>query len=196
MSNKLFVSTVLAAGLVGMAASASAHELAYTAPLLGSSEVPVADTPASGSVLVTIDFDLVTMRVQANFEDLIGTTTAAHIHCCTPPGANVGVATQLPSFVGFPLDVSAGSYDQTFDMSLDSSWNPAFVAGNGGSVGSAFNVLAAALDAGNAYFNVHTSSFPGGEIRGLLQPVPLPAAAWLMTPALGLLVGCARRRAV
>ena len=32
--------------------------------------------------------------------------------------------------------------------------------------------LAAGLNAGQAYLNIHTSNFPGGEIRGFLTPEP------------------------
>jgi hypothetical protein len=41
-----------------------------------------------------MDFDLLTMRVPVTFADLVGTTTASHIHCCTatPGSGNVGVA--------------------------------------------------------------------------------------------------------
>ena len=179
---------------LGLSLAASAHEVVYTAPLLGSSEVPLAATPGTGAVRVTLDLDLITMRVEVTFADLLGTTAAAHIHCCIAPGGNAGVATQLPSFVAFPLGVHAGSYDHTFDMSLASSYNSSFVSSNGGTVGAAFNAFIAGLDAGKAYFNLHTSAFPGGEVRGLLQPVPLPGAIVLLLPALGVLGGRARRR--
>ena len=179
---------------LGLSLSASAHEVVYTAPLLGSSEVPLAATPGTGAVRVTLDLDLITMRVEVTFADLLGTTTAAHIHCCIAPGGNAGVATQLPSFVAFPLGVHVGGYDHTFDMSLASSYNPSFVSSNGGTVGAAFNAFIAGLDARKAYFNLHTSAVPGGEVRGLLQPVPLPGAIVLLLPALGVLGGRARRR--
>lgn len=172
---------------------ALAHEQVYSAPLLGSSEVPAASTPAGGNARVTFDLDLLTMRVQVSFQDLIGNTTAAHIHCCVLPGSNVAVATQLPSFSGFPLGVRSGSYDHTFDMALASSYNPTFVTNNGGTVGSALNALLKGLDDGKAYLNVHTSSYPGGEIRGLLAPVPEPQTYVLMLGGLAVL-GVARRR--
>jgi hypothetical protein len=177
-----------------LGAPAYAHEVVYAAPLLGSSEVPAANTPAVGSTRVTIDLDMVTMRVEASFQGLLGNTTAAHIHCCVLPGSNVGVATQLPSFVGFPLGVKSGSYDQTFDMTLASSYNPTFMTNNGGTEGSAFNALVLGLDAGKAYFNVHTSSFPGGELRGLLVPVPEPGTYALMLGGLAVLGAAAKRR--
>ncbi|WP_424206600.1 CHRD domain-containing protein [Sulfuricaulis sp.] len=47
---------------------------------------------------------------------------------------------------------------------------------------------------GHAYFNIHTSMFTGGEIRGFLAPVPIPAAAWLFGSGLLGLMGIARQR--
>lgn len=185
------IAPLLAAASVAcaLAAPAAAHESVYEAPLLGTSETPPNASPATGFARVTIDFDLFTMRVEATFSGLTGTTTAAHIHCCTAVAntGNVGVATQLPSFVGFPLGATSGSYDHTFDMSLDSSYNQnagGFLANNGNSAATAFNTLVAGLDAGKAYLNIHTSTFPGGEIRALLTPVPEPETYALMLAGL------------
>lgn len=192
---RLFAPILLAAGLA-LAQPALAHEQVYAAPLLGSSEIPAATTTGTGYAIVTFDFDLLTMRVQVTFADLVGNASASHIHCCTasPGASNVGVATQTPSFTGFPTGVKAGTYDHTFDMSVASSYNATFITNHGGTVGSAFNDLVAGLDSGNAYLNVHTSAFPGGEIRALLVPVPEPESYALMLGGLGVLAMVARRR--
>jgi hypothetical protein len=195
MSIKPFVA-LLASSLLALAnGAAQAHETVYQASLLGASETPAAATPGTGLATVTIDFDLLTMRVEANFSGLLGNVTAAHIHCCTASAytGNVGVATMTPSFVGFPTGVKAGSYGHTFDMSLASSYNGAFITAKGGTVGSAFNALVTGLDSGTAYFNLHSSSFTGGEVRALLSPVPEPTTALLALGGLGL-VAVARRR--
>ena len=191
-----FALATLAAASFAAALPAQAHEQVYAAPLLSSSEIPAAASSGHGSAMVTMDFDLVTMRVQITFADLVGTTTASHIHCCTvtPGSANVGVATLLPSFTAFPNGVKAGSYDHTFDMSQAANYNAGFISGHGGTVGSAFNALVAGLDSGNAYLNIHTSSFPGGEVRALLAPVPEPESYALMLGGLGALALVARRR--
>lgn len=177
--------------LLGASLAASAHTVIYSATLTGPEEAPPNASPGIGATIVTFDLDLVTMRVQAIFAGLDGTTAAAHIHCCTaaPGSGTAGVATAVPSFPGFPLGVTTGTYDATFDMTDAASYNPAFISSNGGSVSSAMNALIAGLDAGTAYFNVHSTSFPGGEIRGFLAaptpaPVPLPAAGWLLGTAL------------
>src|SRR4051794_14400102 len=96
--------------------AASAHGLIYVATLSGADENPANSSAGSGFVRVTIDFDLFTMRIQARFGVLQGGVTAAHIHAATsnPLSGSAGVATQLPSFEGFPADVASGAYDHTF----------------------------------------------------------------------------------
>jgi len=194
--HRMFAAAALSAAAL-VHGVAQAHESIYTAPLLGASEFPAASTPGTGIATVTMDFDLLTMRVEATFSGLLGNVTASHIHCCTttPNTGNAVVATMTPSFTGFPTGVKAGSYDHTFDMALASSYNAAFITANGGTVGSAFNALVAGLDSGKAYFNIHTSSFSGGEVRALLAPAPVPEPATysLVLVALGLMAGAARQ---
>jgi hypothetical protein len=43
------------------------------------------------------------------------------------------------------------------------------------------------MEAGDAYLNIHTQMFMGGEIRGLLPAVPLPTALPLFATGLGAL---------
>jgi hypothetical protein len=64
-------------------------------------------------------------------------------------------------------------------MTLATSYNPAFVTANGGTPAGAFSVLLAGLNAGDAYLNIHSTTFPNGEIRGFLHAVPEPST-WAM----------------
>ncbi|KIO49220.1 hypothetical protein SQ11_07455 [Nitrosospira sp. NpAV] len=182
--------------VTAMSTIASAHQIVYTTPLDGLSEAPPNDSPGNGMARITIDFDLVTMRVEESFNDLQGNVTASHIHCCTAvPGAGtIGVATTLPTFTDFPSGVASGTYDRTFDMSDASSYNPAFIAANGGTVSGAFNALAAGLDGGTAYANIHSNIFPAGEIRGFLAPVPEAEAYAMLLAGLAMIGMVARRR--
>src|SRR5262249_34733217 len=123
----------------------------------------------TGTTKVTWNTVTNEMTIDITFSGLTTSTTAAHIHCCVKPPGNTGVATTVPSFPGFPLGVTAGTYARTFDMTSASSFNPAFVTNHGGTAGSAAAALLSGLEAGQAYLNIHTTMFPGGEIRGFLQ---------------------------
>jgi len=110
------------------------------------------------------------MRVQVSFTGLTSGTTASHIHCCfVLPMLTASVATTTPTFTNFPLTVTAGTYDRTFDMTLASSYNPAFVTAQG-SISAALNAILAGMTNTTAYFNIHTTNFPGGEIRVNMRP--------------------------
>lgn len=161
---------MLAVLLATLVAVPAAHAARYTTTLAGSQENPPNASAGVGTSFVILDTAAHTLRVNVAFSGLTGTTTASHIHCCTAPPGNVGVATQTPTFVGFPLGVTSGAYDQTFDTTQASSWNAAFITANGGTPAGAEAALAAGLAAGQAYLNVHSTSFPGGEIRGFLAP--------------------------
>ncbi|HEY9240018.1 MAG TPA: CHRD domain-containing protein [Burkholderiaceae bacterium] len=186
---------LLASAAFALTAPAAADEQVYVATLSGAAESPPVPSPGTGSVTVTIDDATFTMRVQASFADLVGITTVAHIHCCTAlPGAgNAGVVTVTPTFPGFPGGVTAGTYDSLFDMTLASSWNPAFLTAQGGSTATAFATLMTGIEGGAAYFNVHTLAYPSGEIRGFLAPIPEPSTYALMLAGIALVAGAARR---
>ncbi|MBA4143258.1 MAG: CHRD domain-containing protein [Nitrosospira sp.] len=191
------ISTLAAGSLfVAVAMPAAAVETIYTAVLNGASEAPPNDSPAYGTATVTIDLDNGTMRVQESFSDLVAGVSASHIHCCTeiPRMGVAGVATPIPTFTGFPSGVMSGVYDHTFDMTLASSYNPAFVDDNGGTVDGAFGTLVAGLNSGTAYANIHTSEYPGGEIRGFLAPIPEPETYAMLLAGLGIISMVARRR--
>jgi hypothetical protein len=176
------------------APSAEATVFAFDANLSGANENPPVASPGTGLANVIVDNVLNTMRVQVTFSGLTSNTVASHIHCCQPLGTNAGVATTTPSFVGFPLGVTSGSMDQTYDMTMAGSYNPAFVSANGGTPLAAFSVLLAGLQAGQAYLNIHTVNNGGGEIRGQLTAVPEPVTWALMLVGFGLVGGAMRRR--
>ena len=192
-SKALGILAGLAFAAMYWAAPANSAPIFYDAVLTADGE---SNSTGTGLAGVTIDPVAETMRVQVIFSGLTSGTTASHIHCCTTlPGVPpVGVATTTPSFTGFPSGVTFGSYDHTFDMTLASSYNPAFVTAEGG-VSNAFDALLAGLAADEAYLNIHTSNFPGGEILGFLV-VPLPGTLPLFASGLvGLgLLGWRRKR--
>jgi hypothetical protein len=187
-------SWVLVGVMLLWSSAAHAAVINYYASLTGPKENPVNASPGTGFARVTYDTVLHTLDVNVDFQDLLGNTTASHIHCCVSPPGTAGVATTTPTFQNFPLGVTSGSYSRVLDLTLARSWNPAFIAANGGTTASAEAVLAAGLAAGTSYFNIHTSlplGFPGGEIRDFLV-APEPATMALL--GFGVLAALRRRR--
>jgi hypothetical protein len=181
---------LVAIGLAALAPLSLAIPITYTAQLSGPAEAPPNDSPGTGFATVIFDSDAETLSVSTTFSGLLGTTTVAHIHCCTadPFAGTAPPATQVPSLQDFPVGVSAGTYTMTFPTDLESTWNPAFIAANNGSLAEAVQTFAEGLSSGRAYFNIHTDLFPPGEIRGFLEleavAVPAPGSLGLLAAAL------------
>ena len=205
-SKLLAVAVGLIFSAMSLADPASATTFVFSVNLDGPSESPPNASPGTGTGIVTFDDFLLSMNVDVIFQDLVpftatgapSGTTASHIHCCTAaPGTGLaGVATQTPTFEGFPLGVREGHYVHTFDMSLAASYNAPFLTANGNDPATAFAALLAGAIAGDAYLNIHSNAFLGGEIRGFLNETPLPAALPLFATGLGALglLGWRRKR--
>jgi len=186
----------LALALASAAQDSRAAFVTFTANLSGSNESPPNATPGTGSAVVDID-SVAHLHVHVIFSGLTGGNTAAHIHSTTllPFTSTAGVATSVPTFTDFPGGVTSGTYDHTFDMTLASSYNPAFVTANGGNTTTAEAALFNGIMTNRAYLNIHTASFPNGEIRGFLEAVPEPASIAMMgTGLLGVIAYAWRKK--
>ena len=174
---RMLVLTAAALLIFGMGSRCFADTMSFVASMNGASETPPNNSPASGNALVTLSGN--TLTVFETFSGLTAPATAAHIHCCAPPGVAAPV---VVPFTGFP-NATSGSFTETFDLSTFSF---------GGGLNEA--TFIAGLEGGLAYVNIHNSNFPGGEIRGQLIPAPEPASFLLLGTSSLAAVGILRRK--
>jgi hypothetical protein len=121
----------------------------FDASLTGAQEVPPTASQGTGFGTVLLNNALTQITVNLEWFNLTAPATVAHIHGPAAPGTNAPV---IFSLSGVPAATSGAIPEQTFAIT------PAQVAD---------------LEAGLFYFNIHTSNFPGGEIRGqILAAVP------------------------
>lgn len=176
---------------------AAASVYTYTAGLNQQQEVSVtvSNVFAAGVGKFTFDDATGVFTWEIDFSNLTGSVTGAHIHTA-PAGSNGPIVIDLsnptpgggslsnPAVVDFGLaldaDIGAGTFGEfNGEALLDSA---------------VFGALTGGIGEGIAlYVNLHTAANPGGEIRGQLfvfdiesAQVPLPAAVWMLFPALGL----------
>lgn len=157
--------------LTGVAAAlawsiCAARSFTYDGTFSGAAEVPPNGTAGTG--LLSVSYDGVdALDIQLVFSGLTMSATAAHIHCCTPSaGTNAAVALPMPSF---PV-ATAGTYAHAFFLGDAGIYSSAFLTASGATAAGARAALLAGMESGNAYFNIHSSVFPAGEIRANLVP--------------------------
>ena len=148
---------IMLAGLVGVA---DAAPRTMTTHLQGAQEVPAAATNAQGQLTMKVapDGESVDYRlIVANIDDVF----MAHLHMA-PAGQNGGVVVWLypdgppPQPIPGPTNGILATGTITADDLV------------GAMAGMQISDLLAAADAGMLYANVHTTAFPGGEVRGQL----------------------------
>ena len=143
--------------VIALSITASADQKNFRAHLAGGSEVPPVATKATGQALFNLNSDgteLSYRLIVANIDDV----RAAHIHNAAA-GINGPVVAFLyggPTIEGQFSGVLAEGTITESDLVGPLEDMP-------------LSDLIALISAGNAYVNVHTDSYPGGEIRGQVE---------------------------
>ncbi len=157
----------------------------------------VLNAQGSGSGLFRFDTINQTLSIDVTWSGLRGTTTIAHIHCCvTAPGLGTAAVAVTPGTLpDFPVGVTGGTYQRLLDLTDTGVYTSGFLTSSGGTAAGASSALLKGILDGKAYFNIHSTAFLPGEIRGFLQPVPEPDTAALAALTLLGLFAWRRKRA-
>ena len=127
----------------------------------GAEEVPARDTRAQGQASFTLSDDGSEVHyrlIVANIQNVL----QAHIHMA-PAGTNGGIVAWLYPAAPPATLIPGRSGGVLMEGVIDDADVINALAGQG------VAGLMAAIRAGNTYVNVHTSQFPGGEIRGQID---------------------------
>ena len=125
----------------------------FTASFTGAQEVPPSGSPGTGSGTVLLNGTEDQITVMTTFANLTSNANMAHIHGPAPPGVDGGIVFPLS---GVPAETSGIIPDQDFAITA---------------------LQVADLKAGLHYFNIHTTGFGDGEIRGQIGAVPMLTVA-------------------
>ncbi|MFI5374988.1 MAG: CHRD domain-containing protein [Candidatus Rokuibacteriota bacterium] len=151
---------VLAVTLLG-ASGAGAAEQVYTAKLDGASEVPRTQSKSTAAATFTVSPDGTKIAYTLTVHDL-GDITMAHIHLGTA-GKNGPVVVWLYPASGKPSLIKGQENGElaTGEITAASLRGP--------EKDKALSVLVKAIQAGDAYVNIHTALHKAGEVRGQIK---------------------------
>lgn len=149
---------VLLAGLLIAVGAATAANRTFHAHATGDQEVPAATTLAQGQANFKLSDDGTALSYKLNVANLDG-IRFAHIH--------LGAAGSNGPVVAFLLQPQSPTTGRVNGTLAEGVITAADLVGP--LAGRPLSDLLAALESGNAYVNVHTDTYPGGEIRGQIR---------------------------
>jgi hypothetical protein len=143
--------------LLGTAVQAHAQTVRLTATLSGASETPGVLTGAAGSAEVFVNLGQRTVTYEIEIFNMPTVTTAGHFHVGGPGLAGPVVVDLTPPGV-------------TDDFSLRGEALPSSLRARPDQGIRTWDDFIQALAGGQIYVNIHSTTNPGGEIRGQLVP--------------------------
>ena len=159
------VIALLGVGSYAIAGGGTKHFKA--GPLTGYEENPDVSTVATGSFDARLSKDGTSIAYTISYSGLEGNVLQSHVHF-GKTAINGGISFFLCSNLGNgPAGTPACPQSGTVTGTVDAA-GVVGPAGQGIEVGNLAEI-AAAMRAGHAYANVHTSKWPGGEIRAQIN---------------------------
>lgn len=133
---------------------AALADTGYSAIFSGAQEVPPNASPATGNAVITLNNAENLLTYSVTYSGLTANRTAAHFHGPAGPGVNAGVI----------FGIAAGG-------------------GTSGTIAGTWAIDPTSvtyLKGGLLYINIHSTNFPGGEIRGqvLADATPNKNSTW------------------
>jgi hypothetical protein len=143
--NTISVPLGLATGFFQVGEQAKNTVKLFKASLTGAAEIPAVTTPAAGFGLLGLDAANKKAHYLVSYSGLKANLTAAHLHGPAEETASAGVLFAITAIAG---SNQTGGFAGTVDID---------------------DAKVTAINDRKAYFNVHSTAHPGGEIRGQLK---------------------------
>jgi hypothetical protein len=131
----------------------------FQVSLAGSNEVPARATSADGAMGFTVRGNRVDYSIEVHG---LGAITGGHIHS---GAAGVNGPIRIALFPGPGANATSNPLTGVDGQLYEGSFEASDV------VGISYEQLISEMRAGTAYGNVHTTQYPGGEIRGQVRRV-------------------------
>jgi hypothetical protein len=160
------VSSVMAQD--GPQASSFGRVIHVSAHLQPSHEVPAVSSPAEGTFTAKIDLNAQDITYELTFSGLQAPVTQSHIHFAQP-NVNGGIMVWLCGTASNPGPAGTQTCPQSGTITGVIHASDIQTLTTQGIATGEFNELVAAIRAGLAYANVHSTQSPGGEIRGQIR---------------------------
>src|SRR5262245_12121742 len=138
------------------------NETEFTAHLIGYNEVPATNSAGQADLKLTVGNNQLTFEL--TYSGLSGAPAAAHVHV-GQPGVNGGVSFFFCGGGGKPACPAGTSSTPVTVTGTVAAADVQAVTAQGLPAGD-LNAILGEIKAGFGYANVHTTNFPGGEIRG------------------------------
>jgi hypothetical protein len=174
---RLIITSAAALATFGVAGTAFAATLQFRADPSGEFEVPANPSSASADFKLKVSGNEDSARYDLKIDEPIENLFMAHLHVAAA-GVNGPIAVWL-----YPHDASgprpiAGSFEGRLAKDVitpdDLCYSPAapFCDDSGEVLVGEWDAFIDAVEAGNIYVNVHTTQFPGGEVRDQVHEHP------------------------